>query len=425
MDGWEVTAPTSLLAGQKEGFPYFHQEVVNRAVNEVGINRIRLEVRSGMENVDHNYQQLKNGQITEEGGWRPLRYATVNDNNDPHNLNAAGFDFTELDDAIDEAALPLRALLQARGERLWINVCYVAFTQQITTGTYIHGDAEEYAEFVLAAYLHMQQKYGFTPDTWEVILEPDNGIVQWSNGGVVGRAIAAAARRLRENGFTPHFVAPSVTDMGNAGRYFDELAAVPGAVAAMSELSYHRYGGATAANLAQIVQRAQANGLKTAMLEFWFGQATHQVLHDDLKNGRNSAWQGTLLQELFSINLADVQHPAITLREDTRFNLQYYRYIRAGAQRIGASSVADPFDPVAFINTNGTYVVVVEAGGAGDVSVAGLPAGDYRVSYAIAGRSEPASAPITVAPGGILRTTMPAAGVLTVFDSRLAPLVGD
>ena len=46
--------------------------------------------------------------------------------------------------------LPLRQLAQARGEPLWINLNYVAFTGQIGAGLeYIHDDPDEYAEFVL------------------------------------------------------------------------------------------------------------------------------------------------------------------------------------------------------------------------------------------------------------------------------------
>jgi hypothetical protein len=272
---------------------------------------------------------------------------------------------------------------------------------------------------VLAAFIHMQQKYGFVPDTWEVILEPDN-VSQWASGVTLGRAIVAAQRRLQENGFTTKFVAPSVTNMDNAARYFDEIATVPGAVAAMGEFSYHRYGGGTAANLAAIVQRAQANGLKTAMLEWWFGQATYQVLHDDLKNGRNSAWQGMAFADLYTVNAGNP--PTFNLRDDIRFNAQYFRYIRLGAQRIGAATADARYDPLGFINANGTYVTVIKADAAGDVTISGLPAGDYRVSYAIAGSSSAASAPIGVAAGGTLRTTIPGAGVLTVFDSRLAAL---
>ncbi|MBI4674397.1 MAG: hypothetical protein HY741_22360 [Chloroflexi bacterium] len=45
--------------------------------------------------------------------------------------------------------LPMRQKLQARGESLFLNVCYVAFT----SNPYMqYTNAEEYAEFVLATY---------------------------------------------------------------------------------------------------------------------------------------------------------------------------------------------------------------------------------------------------------------------------------
>ena len=105
-----------------------------------------------------------------------------------------------MDNTIDRIVNPLRAALAAKGEKLIVNVNYVAFTGQITSGLYIHNDPAEYAEFVLATYLHLQEKYGWVPDLWEVLLEPDN-VSQW-NGRLLGRGDrgngrAAAGGRIR------------------------------------------------------------------------------------------------------------------------------------------------------------------------------------------------------------------------------------
>jgi hypothetical protein len=96
-----------------------------------------------------------------------------------------------MDSTIDRLVTPLRDLLAAKGEKLVVNVNYVAFTGQIANGVYLHDDPAEYAEFVLATYLHLKNKYGWTPGLWEVLLEPDN-VSQW-NGKLLGQALAAAA----------------------------------------------------------------------------------------------------------------------------------------------------------------------------------------------------------------------------------------
>jgi len=99
-----------------------------------------------------------------------VRYTKINDNDDPRVINWAGFQFSSLDWKIENLVIPLKRLFEQRGMKLFINLCYVAFTGQIRDGEYIHDNPDEHAEFVLATYLHMQEKYGFVPDTWEVTL---------------------------------------------------------------------------------------------------------------------------------------------------------------------------------------------------------------------------------------------------------------
>jgi len=412
ISGWEVTAQMTdkPVPGAR---PAFWNEIYDRAVGEVGINRIRLEVRSGAESAGRNWDRYVAGEVP-YAYWRSVRYATVNDNADPNVIDWNGFDFSEMDRSVEVGLLPVRNRLLERGEKLFVNLCYVAFIGQIKNGNYLHEESDEYAEFVLATYLHMQRKYGFVPDAWEVILEPDLG--QW-DGNEIGHAIVAAAARLKEHGFTPRFIAPSVTDMGNAARYIDAIAAVEGAMAHVIELSYHRYSGATDKNLADIVERAKRYNVDTSMLEWWFGKAGPETLHLDLKRGNNSAWQGRVLKTLFmEVDEKNPDNAVVTLQTDTRQNMQYFRYIRAGAHRIGAvSSNERDLDPVAFVNPDGSHVVVVLARNAGTLTILGLPTGDYRVSYALDNESGRTPGVIHVMPGASLRTEISGPGVLTVF----------
>ena len=91
--------------------------------------------------------------------------------------------------------------------------------------------------------------------------------------------------------------------------------------------------------------------------------------------------------------------------------------MRAGAVRLGASSsAAGTVDAMAFRNANGRYVAVVYArvGGA-SVTVRGLPAGTYGITYATAAQYGVPLADVTVGPNGSVSTAIPAAGVLTIF----------
>jgi hypothetical protein len=419
--GWEATD----YAGQDNpAFPSYKDALFDLAINDLGLNRVRLEIRSGVENSVDYFDQYQKGLI-DYATWRAHRYATVNDDSDPNHINAAGFHFTEMDERIEDTVLPLRQLAQKRGEPLWINLNYVAFTGQNGPGlAYIHDNPDEYAEFVLATFQHLQSKYGFVPDTWEVLLEPDN-VSQWS-GSLIGKAIAAADAHLKANGFSPRFIAPSTTNMANAAPYFDAMIQTPGVASALEELSYHRYSGVSDANLQAIASRAVQYGVNTSMLEH-IG-STYQDLHKDLTLGRNSAWSLYVLASpgtsdpdgaYYQVNLSDPAHPVISLSSRGKFMRQYFKFVRRGAVRIGASSNVGGLEPLGFINVNGNYVVVVKAAQGGDFSIQGLPAGMYGIKYSTDAAFDVNLPDQTLSGSQLLSASIPAAGVITIYARTL------
>ena len=416
MRGWEVTTDMS-DDDHPEAVGLYQEQVYDMAVSDVGIDRVRLEIRSGAENQNGAWKKFVAGQISYQD-WRPLRYTTVNDNDDANVINWAGFDFSELDENIDRVLLPLKSRIEQRGERLFINLCYVAFTDQITNGGYDHDRPEEYGEFVLATYLHLQEKYGFTPDSWEVLLEPDNGQKQW-NPTVMGKAIAAAARRLKENGFTPAFVAPSTMDMARAVHWIEEIAKIPGAMENIVEFSYHRYHNSNAENAKAIRAAGERFGKPTGMLEWWFVNGTYEVLREDIIVAGNAAWQGQVLRTLFAVDFADPNKPAVSIATDTRMNLQYFHNVRRGAQRIGAEST-DPGNtrPVAFINPDKSYAIIADTKGPVTMTIRGIPAGQYTVSYALQDRSVVEPAPVKTDVNSEITVRMPGRGVITVSSFK-------
>ncbi len=415
MRGWEVTTDMT-DDDHPDAVSLYRDKLYDMAIDEVGIDRIRLEVRSGAENNNRAWTRFSSGEITYQQ-WRPMRYPTVNDNNDPRTIEWAGFDFSELDENIDTIVLPLKRRIEARGERLFINMCYVAFTEQITAGLYQHDDPEEYAEFVLATYLHLRDKYGFTPDSWEVLLEPDNNIRQW-NANLMGRAVVATAKRLRESGFTPAFVVPSTMDMANAAPWLDQIAQVPGAIEDVVEFSYHRYRNSTSENAGRIGEAGRRHNKPTAMLEWWFKNGNYRVLREDLVVANNSSWQGQVLRTLFDVDFANPKSPEVRVAPDTRLNRQYFRYVRFGATRVGAASTdPDNTRPSAFVNRDGSFVVVTDTVQSVELTFRGIPAGRYLVSYAL--ESDETTAPREVASGanGELSVQMPGRGVVTVMSA--------
>ena len=114
---------------------------------------------------------------------------------------------------------PLQQRLQARGEQLHINLMYDAFTGQITGpgcsgGQYHHDDdPQEFAEFGLANFIHLRDDFGIVPQSFELLLEPNNTI-WWVKGRQLGEALVATMARLNANSFNPRVIAPSNSQAG-------------------------------------------------------------------------------------------------------------------------------------------------------------------------------------------------------------------
>lgn len=414
--GWEATA--WVAEPDDPAFPNYRDGLYEALVNDIGINRVRLEIRSGVENTDDNWSDHRAGTIDYDT-WRSRRYATVNDDDDPNHIRWAGFHFSEMDHAIETIVNPLRALLEARGEALYVNVNYVAFTGQIKGGVYLHDDPAEYAEFVLAACLHIRDKYGWLPDAWEILLEPDN-VSQW-NGNLLGRAIAAVGEKLAAHDIHLDIVAPSNTDMGNAITYFDQMMQVPRVKEHLREYSYHRYAGVSLSNLRAIAARAKQHGLTTSMLEWWSDGNTYHTLHEDLQIGNNSAWQQAVVRGFFDIDDSDPANPVVSINNKTKFTRQYFKYIRPGALRIGADSRDGSFEPLAFINDNGSLVVVIKCDSGGEFSVGGLAAGKYGIKYTSADQYDIDLPDRTIRFGQLVTASIPARGVLTIYAKPALP----
>ncbi len=397
--GWEATANLSELINAIS--PQDAQEISRGAVEKAGITRLRLEVRSGVEGPAGGFDKFVRDGSSK--AWRQRRYVVSNDNADPRTINWAGFDFSETDRDVEMAVLPMRKLLAARGEKLFVNLCYVGFVEGRPN---LHENPEEYAEFALATMLHLREKYGLEPDSWEVILEPDLA-GRWS-GQRIGRTILATSRRFAENGIRVGFVAPSTTSMANASRYFDDMLKVDGALPHLAELSYHRYSGVNGRALANLTERSARYQVPIAMTELWFGRAGPDVLFEDLGAGA-VAFQNRVVAGLF----VDARKGNLTLKKDARYNGALFRAVRPGAIRVGTSSSLDEIKALAFKRAGGGIVTALWATAATNVTVRGLPAGNYVVNT-VSESGETHRAPAVPAANGDLRVAIGEESVVIV-----------
>ena len=447
MSGWEATARLWEVNKAEDRYDgswiALSDQIFDRLVNELGINRVRLEIKSGAENPVDYWAKFESGAI----GYKEFKrhyYEKINDDPDPNHVNPAGIQFSGVDYQVEKIVLPLKRRLEAKGERLFINFNYVDFGQTELKGDLSHArHPAEYAELIHAAFVHLKSKYGLVPDSLEIILEPDNSD-DW-RGRQIGEAIRAVSARLKVGGFSPEIIAPSTAAAGKAPAYIDEMMAVPGVPSLVSTLSYHRYDRPRPRTVTSIAERAKALGLSnslvdrlvpvagiaerararrlsTAMLEHLEGNAAE--LHEDLTRGQVSAWQQYSIAmksaggtsddagDYYVADFANPSAPAIHLAERSRGLAQYFRYIRLGATRIDARSSDDAVKPTAFRNADGTFVVVLASDEAGPMTVRGLPAGRYIASYTTA--QETARELPLIVSNGTISVTLPAAGIMTI-----------
>lgn len=407
MHGWEAVAQAGLTESGSTAFDT--ATLFTQAIDSLGIDRVRLEVGAGMENSRDNYALMRAGQDID---WRAVRYATVNDNDDPEIINPAGFHFSALDERVERIVLPMRARLAARGESLFVNLCYVAFLKS-STG-YVHEDPAEYAEFMLAVFQHLQSRYGLTPNAVEMVLEPDNTSM-WS-GPRIGQAMVATAAKLAAAGFHPEFIAPSTSNMRAAVTYFDEMISVPGVRGLVSQLSYHRYAGVSDENLRLIAQRASTFGVSTAMLEHIGSDV--EDLYRDLTLANASAWEQFTLAFPTEDNGAQYftwRRNRPVLSGTSRMLRHYFRRVRRGAVRVAATSSDPGVRAVAFVRRGSGTTLLLHVAGAGTVSVQGLPPGRYAMDFTARSSAREESAVVVVNESGDARFSLPADGVASVY----------
>jgi hypothetical protein len=415
MTGWEALMEIGQAECDPRAYQAYRNEVLDRAANEVGINRIRVGLRNGFENPSDPWPQKLSGQLTFDQ-WKVFWFKVVNDNADPMAMNPAGFNWGYLDYVVEQLIIPLKQRLQSRGDDLWFNLSYTG----ANSGQLHRDNPDEYAEFILAAFQHLQQKYGFVPNSLELVNEPN---LQGWNATVVGRNLQAVSARLHAAGFFPDFVGPTGSGVVASTQYFDTMIKMPGVAGELDEISYHRFGQTLPSDLQALAQRAAQYHMRTAMLEH--GGSGHDHLHEDLTLANVSAWQQFGLAfcgtndtggMYFLVSGAKVgeNNPVVNTAKMTKYLRQYFRFVGLRAVRVGAASADARFAPVAFRNANGKYTVVVKTSAGGSFTVGGLPAGTYAIDYTTAADYMKSLPDVTISGSQSISTSIPDVGVLTI-----------
>lgn len=426
IDGWEaVSNPMEAPEVRDSVLPHI-DSLIDIAINDIGITRLRYSLKSGIENPVDYFALLRNSEITYDE-YKLHRYSKINDNDDPFDSDYSGFQFTGFQDNLDNLIIPFKNQVEANGEDFYFNLCFVDFQNQ--SNFHHTSDPEEYAEFMAAAWHFMDSEYHFTPDGLEVILEPDNAAL-W-NKTHVPPSLVAVGDRLTDSGYFPEYIAPSLMSIYGIPNFMDEIAANPEALSYLDVISYHRYAGNNdSLAQAQIVNLANQYNKKTAMLEYAQNGDVNE-LHYDLKHNNVTAWTKYALMyksnEKFAyvyVDATDASNPEYGISNQTKYLRQYFKFIRPEAIRIEASTTNAAIDPVAFKNDFGNQVVVIKTEEGDTVNIHGLKPDEYRIKYTTGnynwGGVSPNSYDIDLPNQPIsndetLSFTMPAKGVATIY----------
>jgi hypothetical protein len=411
MTGWQADAYAADWPGHNASYPAYINDLLDEVVFDLGISRLRVGIMEGAENNNSNntdwWVEFENGVIDEyEYVHNPgYCYQIIDDNYpnppDPFTTNQAAFKWTALDHQFDAIVMPMKQRLESIDRPIHISLTYGGARNGDTA---FHADnPEEYAEFALATYQHLQSKYNVIPDTWDIVNEPDNSNPYW-NATKIGQIIAASGNRLQANGFIPRFIAPSTASAVNAVSWFNTLVNVPGASNYVTALAYHTYSGANDINFMAIGNTAATHNVDTVMTEHW--RTPYTQLHEELKLANNSSWSGAYSlagnYDYLDHYHIDSSHPKGYIMNDyAKYTRNYYKYvltsidsqtseslfpirIEAAINGCGGDQMCDsqPYDPVAFVNPGGEYTVVVKVNNANNPFViTNLPNGQYGIMY--------------------------------------------
>lgn len=392
-------------------------------VNDAGVNRLRLELRSGAENPVDYWGQFERGEISYTE-MKAHFYHRINDNADPMVPEPGGFQFSFLDFQVEHIVLPIKQRLEARGETLFLNLNVVDFKGGEGLSDFsLAASPREYGELIDQAFRHLESRWGLRPDALEIMLEPEN-TAGW-NGKTIGAAAVNAISRLEATGPVPEIILPSVVNAKNAVPYFTQALTVPGLQKHVGAISFHLYGGNKDSVVRGIADTARKFGVRAEMLEYTKG--TDAELFRDLTVGNVAAWNlfsiignrdpDSTQPGLSVLLYGDAATGRVGLSHQGRVLAPIFRAVRRGAVRIDATVDNSAVEAAAFVNTDGGMVVAMRVpdGSAQDVALSGLTEGSYRLTLASWTVPEPAVVELPVPPSGTLKVTVPGNSVAVLW----------
>lgn len=358
--GWGKTTPWL------PAHPLLRRQCIDRAVNDLGLNRLRFEGLCG------------NGLTRRSWEW-------LNDNDDPQVIDWKGFNTEQLDARVDEWLVPWKRAVEARGEPfdLYVSPSFFKGGSSGDLPGWMLADPQEYAEWALALLFRLRDKHGIEANYYSICNEAGNDNV--FSPQVVIRMMKALVPRLRQHGFKTAIQYPESVNAAVAVRYLEAARDDPEVWKWVGLISYHWYGQDNQASMVKLRDFARQRHLPTAQTEFM--DLTIDHLYDDIVLGGVSYW------EIYGLATPDYQAALTHVGSNTLHGGRWYwrfrqvsHFVRPGAVRIACTSSDPALRCLAFEGGRQTALVLINTTAphrARSVTVGGLKAGSYGVAQCV------------------------------------------
>ena len=396
--GWSVNPSAPWIARAQR------DAVLDEAVNELGLTRVRWQAPNG------NRASMR-------------RWEWLNDDGDPDHVNWAALNTGDADRDIKTWVVPFKERVEARGDRfdLWISPSFFVGGSTGDAPAWLLESPGEYAEFATSFLLHLKKVHGVDANYHVVCNEPGNN--NRFRPQVVGRMIRTLGPKMEALGLTTRIQFPDGINAKASWRYIQFVGNDPRVWRHVGVLSYHHYGPVDPFRR-QMRDLGAAKGMPNAQTEH-MGRKFPR-LYDDLTKGGTSFWS------IYGWGGAiKIHHDGASFSRGRDYwpLRQVMHYVRPGAVRIDAKSNDASLRALAFTRKNAVTTVLLNDGRGArrqEATVTGLPAGTYGVCQSVRGRVYEELGVRTVAREGSLKVQLVPGAVLTVYPhpgGNLAPTV--
>lgn len=352
--GWGIPIFTENL--ERVG-PLIQPKMLDLFVNHTGCNSYRYEIH--------------------RRDWEDYK----NDNDDPYKINWKAFKTENCDERARLVTLPMKKMVEARGEKLWLYSSSSFFME--SEGGFVPEwmlqSPAEFSEWLIAHLLYVKNKYGITIDHICVANEPDNHSRFTAEN--IGKIIKTLGPRLKEEGLSTGIMFPEHASVNGALDFIERWKDDPTVMDYITCLGYHLYFETSfhSAEKRQIYEIAKEHHITAGQTEFMY--VNFSTLYDDLVNGGVSFWYMYWDTDYLTLNKSKTSFSLKPTYWDIR---QVLKYVKQGSYRTNAN-IDDPTasSRVLAFKKGGEVVVVCNNEKSDEklsFYISGLPEGEYAVN---------------------------------------------